>query len=256
MNILVIGGTGLIGSQVVGLLRQHGHRAVPAAPSTGVDILTGKGLADAMAGVQVVIDVSNSPSIEDEPAMDFFRTAGGNITAAAAEAGVGHHIALSIVGTDRLQSSGYFRAKLAQEEQIRRSPIPYTLVRATQFFELIRTIADVSTDGTLVRLPDVQFQPMASRDVAAVLAELALGEAANELVEIAGPERLSMGAIVGRVLAHDHDPRHVVIDPAAGYFGVPVENASLVPASNARLGPTSLDGWLANAARPPVAAAT
>jgi uncharacterized protein YbjT (DUF2867 family) len=243
----------LIGSQVVSLLRQAGHRAVPAAPSTGVDILTGKGLADAMSDVQVVIDVSNSPSIEDEPAMDFFRTAGGNIAAAAVEAGVGHHIALSIVGTDRLQVSGYFRAKLAQEEQIRRSPIPYTLVRATQFFELVRTIADASTDGTQVRLPDVQFQPMASRDVAAILAELALGEAANDMIEIAGPERMSMGAIVGRVLAFDHDPRHVVIDPAARYFGVPVKHGSLVPESTARQGPTPLDWWLESTAQSPAA---
>jgi uncharacterized protein YbjT (DUF2867 family) len=251
MKIVVIGGTGLIGSKVVQELKQRGHEAIAAAPNTGVDTITGKGLADALAGAQVVVDVSNSPSFEDRVAMDFFRTSGRNLTAAEAAAGVSHHVALSVVGTDRLQASGYFRAKQAQEELIARSPIPYTLVHATQFFEFIRSIADVSTLAGAVRLPPVKFQPMAARDVADAITEAAVGEPVNGMVEIAGPEILTLDEAVRRVLEFDHDPRAVFADPAAPYYGVEVTDATLVPARGARLGATTLDWWIAHVPPPP-----
>ena len=251
MKIVVIGGTGLIGSKLVEQLKGRGHEAVAAAPNTGVNTITGEGLAEAMAGARVVVDVSNSPSFEEQAAMDFFRTAGRNITAAEVNAGVAHHVALSVVGTDRLQDSGYFRAKLAQEQQIKASPIPYTLIHATQFFEFIRTIAQISTDGDTVRLPPVQFRPIAAQDVAAILADVALGDPANDTIEIAGPEMLTLDAAIRRVLAHDGDARQVIADPAAPYYGVHVTANTLVPGPGARLGSTKLDWWLAHVPPPP-----
>lgn len=251
MKIVVIGGTGLIGSRTIGKLRARGHEMVAAAPNTGVDTITGKGLAEALADAEVVIDVSNAPSFEEEAAMDFFSTAGRNLIAAEVAAGVRHHVALSVVGTDRMQTSGYFRAKLAQEEAIKNSPIPWTLVHATQFFEFLRQIADFSTVDGAVRLPSVQFRPMAADDVAAAIAEAALGEPAKATIEIAGPEMFTLDEPVRRVLAHDGDPRQVIVDPHASYFGVVVEDATLVPGPGARLGTTTLDWWIANVPPPP-----
>ena len=255
MKIVVIGGTGLIGSKVVQKLKQRGHETVAAAPNTGVDTLTGKGLPEALAGAEVVVDVSNSPSFEDKAAMDFFQTAGRNITAAEVEAGVRHHVALSVVGTDRLQDSGYFRAKLAQEQLIKSAPIPYTLVHATQFFEFIRTLAQLSTEGDIVRLPPVQFEPMAAEDVASAVADVALAGPLNEMIEIAGPETFTLDEAVRKVLDHDHDPRRVIADPAAPYYGVEVSDRTLVPGAGARLGATALDWWVANVPPPPKVAA-
>ena len=254
MKIVVIGGTGLIGSKTVEKLKQRGHEAVAAAPNTGVDTITGKGLVEALAGTDVVIDVSNSPSFEDQAAMDFFQTAGRNITAAEVETGVGLHVALSVVGTDRLQDSGYFRAKLAQEQLIKSSPIPYSLVHATQFFEFIRTIAQLSTDGDIVRLPPVQFQPMAADDVASALVDVALADPVNGTIEIAGPETFTLDAAVRRVLDYDGDPRQVIADSAAPYYGVQVSQRTLVPDGGARLGSITLDWWLAHVPAPGKAA--
>jgi uncharacterized protein YbjT (DUF2867 family) len=251
MKFVVIGGTGLIGSKTVEKLKARGHDAVVAAPNTGVDTITGKGLAEALVGADVVVDVSNSPSFEDQAAMDFFQTAGRNITAAEAEAGVKHHVALSVVGTDRLQDSGYFRAKLAQEQLIKSAPIPYTLVHATQFFEFIRTIAQLSTDGDAVRLPPVQFQPIAADDVAGAIVDVALADPANGTIEIAGPESFTLDAGVRRVLEHDHDPRRVIADQAAPYYGVHVSDRTLVPDAGARLGSITLDWWLEHVPAPP-----
>lgn len=251
MKIVVIGGTGLIGSKVVQLLGQQGHEALAAAPNTGVDTISGEGLDAALTGARVVIDVSNSPSLDGEAAMDFFRTAGRNIAAAEREAGVELHVALSVVGTDRLQDSGYFRAKLAQETLIRSSPIPYTLVHATQFFEFLRGIANSATEGGIVRLPHARFQPMAARDVAAAVAKAALAPPALDLVEVAGPEAFHLDELVARVLAFDKDPRKVIADPEAPYFGVKVDDDSLMPGPGARLGTTGFDWWLANVPPPP-----
>ena len=256
MKIVVIGGTGLIGSKVVEKLKARGHEAVAAAPNTGVNTITGEGLAEAMAGAEAVVDVSNSPSFEEQAAMDFFRTAGRNLTAAEVDAGVRLHVALSVVGTDRLQDSGYFRAKLAQEQQIKASPIPYTLVHATQFFEFIRTIAQVSTEGDAVRLPPVQFRPIAAEDVAGMIVDVALADPANDTIEIAGPEMLTLDAAIRRVLAHDGDTRQVIADLSAPYYGVHVTDTSLVPGPAARFGSTKLDWWLAHVPPPPVAAPT
>jgi uncharacterized protein YbjT (DUF2867 family) len=254
MKIVVIGGTGLIGSKVVEKLKARGHIATAAAPNTGVDTITGKGLAEAVAGAEVVVDVSNSPSFEDKAAMDFFQTAGRNITAAEVEAGIGHHVALSVVGTDRLQDSGYFRAKLAQEQLIKASPIPYTLIHATQFFEFIRTIAELSTDGGTVRLPPVQFRPIAANDVANAIVDVALTEPVNATVEIAGPETFTLDAAVRDVLHYDRDPRTVVADQAAPYYGVQVSDRTLVPDAGARLGSIKLHWWLAHVPAPGKAA--
>jgi len=251
MKIVVIGGTGLIGSKTVEKLKQHGHDAIAAAPSTGVDTVTGEGLTEALAGVDVVVDLANSPSFEDQAAMDFFQAAGRNITAAEIAGGVKHHVALSVVGTDRLQDSGYFRAKLAQESIIKSSPIPYTLVHATQFFEFVRSIAGFSMQDGDVHLPPVQFQPMAAADVAAAMAEVAMSEPANATIEIAGPEAFTLDEPVRRALAHDGDPRKVIADPDAPYFGVKVSERTLVPGPGARLGSTSFDWWLANVPPPP-----
>ena len=250
MKIVVIGGTGLIGSKVVEKFKQNGHDAIAAAPNTGVNTITGEGLAEALAGAEVVVDVANSPSFEDQAAMEFFQTAGKNVTAAEIAAGVRHHIALSVVGTERLQASGYFRAKLAQEQLIKSSPIPYTIVHATQFFEFIRSIAGFSVKDGAVRLPPVQFQPMAADDVASAIAEVALGAPVNGIVEIAGPESFTLDQAVRHVLAFDHDERPVVADPAAPYFGVQVSDRELVPGDGARLGSTRLDWWLSHVPAP------
>jgi uncharacterized protein YbjT (DUF2867 family) len=255
VKIVVIGGTGLIGSKTVRKLKEQGHDALAAAPNTGVNTITGEGLVAALAGAAVVIDVSNSPSFEEGPATDFFKTAGHNLTAAEVDAGVRHHVALSVVGTDRLQASGYFRAKLAQETLIKASPIPYTLIHATQFFEFIRTIADISTDRGVVRLPPVQFQPMAAEDVASAVADVALGEPLNGTMEIGGPETFGLDEAVRRVLEVDRDQRRVVADPAAPYYGAQVSERTLVPEPGARLGSTRLDWWLEHAPPPPKAAA-
>lgn len=251
MKIVVIGGTGLIGSKTVQKLKERGHDAVAAAPNTGVNTLTGEGLANAVADAEVVVDVSNSPSFEEHAATNFFQTSGRNLTAAEVNAGVRHHVALSVVGTDRLQDSGYFRAKLAQETLIKSSPVPYSLIHATQFFEFIRTIADISTlDGT-VRLPPVKFQPMAAEDVATAVADVALGEPLNRIIEIGGPETFTLDEGVRRVLAFDRDPRSVIADPSAPYYGVRVSERTLVPDPGARLGSITLDWWVEHVPPPP-----
>jgi uncharacterized protein YbjT (DUF2867 family) len=253
MKIVVIGGTGLIGSKVVATLSAWGHEALAAAPNTGVDTLTGEGLDGALTGAEVVIDVSNSPSFDDRPAMDFFETAGRNIVRAEKAAGVCHHVALSVVGTDRLQDSGYFRAKLAQERLIQASGVPFTLLHATQFFEFLRGIADFSQtdeDGT-VHLPPRRFQPMAAQDVAAAVAAAALAPPVNGILEAAGPEIFRIDELVARVLGYDKDARRVITDPDALYFGIDINDKSLMPGSGARLGTTSFDWWLANVPPPP-----
>jgi len=254
MKIVVIGGTGLIGSKVVARLNQKGHEAIAATPSTGVDTITGEGLAAALAGADVVVDVANAPSFEDRAVMDFFQTAGRNLVAAEAAAGVRHHVALSVVGTDRLQASGYLRAKLAQETLVKRSPIPYTLVRATQFFEFIRAIAQAATVGDKVRLSHALFQPMAAEDVATAVADAALAPPANGTVEVAGPDAFHLDEIVARTLEHDKDPRKVVADPDALYFGLKLTDQSLVPGRTARLGPTRFGWWLTHVPPPPARA--
>jgi uncharacterized protein YbjT (DUF2867 family) len=255
MKIVVIGGTGLIGSKTVRKLKEQGHEAVAAAPNTGVNALTGEGLAEAMKGAEVVVDLSNSPSFEERAATDFFQTSGRNLAAAELDAGVRHHVALSVVGTDRLQQSGYFRAKLAQETLIKSSPVPYTLIHATQFFEFIRTIADISTDRGVVRLPPVQFQPMAAEDVASAVTEVALGEPLNGLIEIGGPEIFTLHEAVRKVLEFDRDQRSVVADGNALYYGAEVSERTLVPDLGARLGSTRLDWWIEHVPQPPKVAA-
>ena len=250
MKIVVIGGTGLIGSKVVEKLRQRGHEVVVAAPNMGVNTITGEGLANALAGAQVVVDVANSPSMEDRAAMDFFQTAGKNLTAAEQSAGVKHHVALSVVGTDRLQDSGYFRAKHAQEKLIKSSPIPYTLVHATQFFEFVRSIAQSSTEGNTVRVPRVLFQPIAADDVASAIAQAAVAEPVNDMFEIAGPEVFTLDEAVRKVLEQDHDTREVIADPNANYYGIKVAGKALVPGPNPHLGPTKLDWWLTHVPQP------
>lgn len=250
MKIVVIGGTGLIGSKVVDKLKAKGHEAIAAAPSTGVNTVTGEGLNEALRKAEVVVDVANSPSFDDQAAMDFFQASGRNVTAAEAAAGVRHHVALSVVGTERLQASGYFRAKLAQEAQIKSAPIPYTILHATQFFEFIRAIAQSGTRGSAVRLSHSLFQPMAAEDVAAAVAEAALAPPVNGAVEVAGPESFYIDDLVGRVLAYDRDTRKVVVDPEALYFGIKLTDELLVPAAGARLGPTRFDWWLTHVPPP------
>jgi uncharacterized protein YbjT (DUF2867 family) len=243
MRIVVIGGTGLIGSKTVAILRQGGHEVVAASPNTGVNTITGEGVKEAMAGAQVVIDLANSPSFEDKAVLEFFETAGRNLLPAEAAAGVRHHVALSIVAIDRTDN-GYFRAKLAQEKLIEAAGIPYTIIRATQFMEFLRGIADSSADGNTVRLPPILFQPIAADDVAAIVAEVALVAPRNGIADIAGPERAPFNEIVGRYLKAVGDPRQVVRDPEAGYWGGRVEEHSLVPLGEARLGHIGLDEWL------------
>jgi uncharacterized protein YbjT (DUF2867 family) len=244
MKIVVIGGTGLIGSKVVAKLKQKGHEAIAAAPNTGVNTITGEGLKEAMAGTQVVIDLANSPSFEDKAVLEFFETSGRNLLAAEAAAGVRHHIALSIVGTDRTPDNGYFRAKVAQERLITASGIPYTIIRSTQFLEFLRAIAASSTDRNVVRISPGLFQPIAADDVAAIVADVALAAPRNGIVEIAGPERAPFNEIVARYLKAVGDPREVVRDPEARYYGSRVEEHSLVPLGEARLGRIGFDEWL------------
>ena len=244
MKIVVIGGTGLIGSKTVAILRQGGHEVLAASPNTGVNTITGEGLKEAMAGAQVVIDLANSPSFEDKAVLEFFETSGRNLHAAEAAAGVRHHVALSIVGTDRTPDNGYFRAKVAQEKLIETSGIPYTIIRSTQFMEFLAGIAASGTDGNMVRLSPGLFQPIAADDVAAIVAEVALAAPRNGIVEIAGPERAPFNEIVARYLKAVGDPREVVSDPEARYFGGRVEERSLVPLGEARLGRIGLDEWL------------
>jgi uncharacterized protein YbjT (DUF2867 family) len=244
MKIVVIGGTGLIGSKTVTILRQGGHEVVAASPKSGVNTITGEGLKEAMAGAQVVIDLANSPSFEDRAVLEFFETSGRNLLAAEAAAGVQHHVALSIVGTDRTPDNGYFRAKVAQEELIKASGIPYTIVRATQFLEFLSGIAASCADGNVVRLPPGLFQPIAADDVAPIVAEVALAAPRNGIVEIAGPERALFNEIVARYLKAVGDPREVVRDPEARYWGGRVEEHSLVPLGETRLGRIGLDEWL------------
>jgi len=251
MKIVVIGGTGLIGSKVVETLGRQGHSVITASPNTGVNTVTGEGLSDALDGAEVVVDLANSPSFEDRAAMDFFAAAGRNITAAEQAVGVRHHVALSVVGTDRLQDSGYFRAKLVQEQLIAASRIPFTLIRATQFFEFLRGIAQSATEGDVVRLPHATFQPMAARDVAAAIADAAIAPPVNRMIEIAGPGIFGIDDLVARVLEHDKDPRRVITDPAAPYFGLQVDDRSLMPGADARLGATDFEWWLANVPPPP-----
>jgi len=240
MKIVVIGGTGLIGSKTVAILRQGGHEVVAASPSSGVNSITGEGLKEAMAGAQVVIDLANSPSFEDKAVLEFFKTSGRNLLAAEAAAGVRHHVALSIVGTDR-SDNGYFRAKVAQEKLIETSGIPYTIIRATQFLEFLGGIAASSAVGNMVRLSPGLFQPIAADDVAAIVAEVALAAPRGGIVEIAGPERAPFNEIVARYLKAVGDTREVVSDPEARYFGGRVEERSLVPLGEARLGHIGLD---------------
>jgi len=244
MKIVVIGGTGLIGSKVVEKLEAKGHEAIAAAPNTGVNTITGAGLTEAMAGTQVVVDLANSPSFEDKAVLEFFETSGRNLLAAEAAAGVRHHVALSIVGTDRTPDNGYFRAKVAQEKLIETSGIPYTVIRSTQFLEFLGAIAASSTEGNMVRLSPGLFQPIAAEDVAAIVADVALAAPRNGIVEIAGPERAPFNEIVARYLKATGDPREVVRDPEARYWGGRVEERSLVPLGEARLGRIGLEEWL------------
>jgi uncharacterized protein YbjT (DUF2867 family) len=244
MKIVVIGGTGLIGTKVVNKLRQLGHAVVAASPSLGVNTITGEGLTEALAGAQVVVDVANAPSWEDQAVLEFFETSGRNLLAAEAVAGVGHHVALSVVGTDRLLASGYFRAKMAQENLIKAASIPYTIVRATQFFEFVPGIAQFSTEGQTVRLPPAMMQPIVSDDVAAALAEIALQTPLNGTIELAGPDRIRMDELVRRFLTASGDPRQVISDTQARYYGVEVNDQSLTPGAHPRVGPTHFEDWL------------
>jgi uncharacterized protein YbjT (DUF2867 family) len=245
MKIVVIGGTGLVGSQVVAKLGEHGHEAIAASPDTGVNTLTGEGLPEVLEGADVVIDVSNSPSFEDAAVLDFFKTATGNLLAAEKAAGVGHHVALSVVGTERLADKGYFHAKRVQEKLIAESGIPYSIVHATQFYEFIKSIAALATDGDTVRLPPVQFQPMASEDVAKAVGRTAVGAPVNGIVETAGPDKFRMDELVRQALKARNDPRQVVTDPTALYFGAyEVDDSTLVPAGDAIVGEVRFRDWL------------
>lgn len=247
MKIVVIGGTGLIGSKLVTKLVEHGHEAVAASPNTGVNSLTGEGLAEVMKGASVVVDVTNSPVWEDAAVLNFFETSTRNLLAYEAAAGVGHHVALSVVGTERLLESGFFRAKIAQEKLIEGGPIPYSIVRATQFFEFAKNIADFSTNGSQVQLPPVLIQPMAADDVASAVGRVALGAPVNGTVEVGGPERFPIDEFVRRGLAVRNDSREVAVVPNARYFGIQVSESTLIPGDGARLGETRFESWLARA---------
>ena len=244
MKIVVIGGSGLIGSKLVNKLREQGHEAVAASPNSGVNTLTGEGLAEVLKGASVVVDVSNSPSWEDAAVLKFFETSTRNLLTYEAAAGVGHHVALSVVGTDQLSESGYFRAKIAQEKLIKESSIPYSIVHATQFFEFVKGIADISIDGGKVHLPPVLFQPMAADDVATAVGKIAVGQPVNGIVEIGGPEQFRLDELVRRRLATLKDPREVVADPNALYSGAKISERTLVPGNNALLGETRFETWL------------
>src|SRR5882672_4207178 len=244
MKIVVIGGSGLIGSKLVIKLREHGHEAIAASPSSGVDTLTGEGLAEVLQGASVVVDVSNSPSFEDAAVLKFFETSTRNLLTYEAAAGVEHHVALSVVGTERLSESGYFRAKIAQEKMIKNSAIPYSIVHATQFFEFLKSLADISFDGDKVRLPPVLFQPMAADDVATAVGRIAVGPPVNGTVEIGGPEQFGLDELVRRRLATLKDPREVIADPNARYSGAKISEQTLVPGNDARLGETRFETWL------------
>jgi uncharacterized protein YbjT (DUF2867 family) len=260
MKIVVIGGSGLIGSKLVNKLREHGHEAVAASPNSGVNTLTGAGLAEVLKGASVVVDVSNSPSFEETAAMSFFSTATRNLLQYEQAAGVRHHVALSVVGTDRLSENrpsdaektirGYFRAKLLQEKLIKESSIPFSIVHATQFFEFVNNIADASGDGTTVRLAPVLIQPMAAADVAAAVGRIAVGAPVNGIVEVAGPQQFRLNEFVLQGLRAHNDPRTVVADPRAGYFGVEIDERALVPGKDARLGEINFETWLTQSAKP------
>ncbi|MGW1888058.1 SDR family oxidoreductase [Streptomyces sp. NPDC001970] len=245
MKVVVIGGTGLIGSKVVARLGEHGHEAVAAAPNTGVNTLTGEGLADVLQGAQVVVDVSNSPSFEDDAVMEFFRTSTTNLLKAEADAGVTHHVALSVVGTDRLQGSGYFRAKQAQEDLIKTSGNPYSIVHATQFFEFAKGLADGMTDGDTVRLPAAKIQPMVSDDVAAAVGRTSVGAPVGGVVEVAGPETFELEEFIRMGLATKNDPRKVLTDPQATYWGAALQEDTLLPGPDAHIAETKFADWLA-----------
>ena len=244
MKIVVIGGTGLIGSKLIDKLREHGHEAVAASPNSGVNTVTGEGVAEVLKGASAVVDVSNSPSWEDAAVMTFFEASTRNLLTYEAAAGVGHHVALSVVGTDRLSESGYFRAKNAQEKLIRESSIPYSIVRATQFFEFLKGLADISVVGDMVRLPHVFFQPMAADDVASAVERIAIGPPVNGIIEIGGPEEFRVDELVQRRLASLKDPREVIADPNARYSGAKLSEKTLVPGNDARLGETRFETWL------------
>jgi uncharacterized protein YbjT (DUF2867 family) len=244
MKIVVMGGSGLIGTKLVKKLRASGHEALAASPSSGVNTITGEGLAEALAGAQVVVDVENAPSWEDKAVLEFFETSGRNLLTAEAAAGVKHHVALSVVGTDRLLQSGYFRAKMAQEQLIKASKIPYTIVRSTQFFEFVSGIAQSATAGQAIRLSHAFVQPIVSDDVAAALAEITLGPPVNGTIELAGPERLHLDELVRRFLSAKRDARQVVTDDHARYYGLELNDQSLTPGDNPRIGPTRFEDWL------------
>jgi len=248
MKIVIIGGTGRIGSKVVTLLRERRHQAVPASPESGVNTLTGQGLAEVLAGAAVVVDVSNSPSFEDAAVLKFFETSTTNILAAEAAAGVSHHVALSIVGIDGAPDSGYFRAKVAQETLIRNSSIPYSIVRATQFFEFFKSIADEATDGNTVRIAPVLFQPIAADDVAKAVSRVAVSAPVNGIVEIAGPQQFRFDEFIRLGLRARQDPRVVAADPQARYFGTELGERTLVPGADATLGDIRFEDWLAQSA--------
>lgn len=245
MKIVIVGGTGLIGRPLVGFLQAQGHDVVSASPSKGIDALTGTGLAQALTNASVVVDVSNAPSFEDDACLAFFRGTTANLLEAARSAGVSNFIALSVVGTDRLQASGYFRAKLAQEQLIAESGVPYTIVRATQFFEFLSTIADGYTEDDAVHLPGIALQPLAAADVSALLAEIAIAAPANGIVEVAGPERAPLAEFVGSWLGAYDDPRRIVVTAENDYFGAPADDRTLVPGADARIAPTRFDQWFA-----------
>ena len=247
MKLVVMGGTGLIGSRLVNKLRENGHHPVAASPETDVNSLTGEGLHEALRGAQVLVDVANAPDWDDDAVMDFFQTSTRNLLAAAAAAGVGHHVALSVVGTERLTESGYFRAKITQEELIKDSSIPYSIVHATQFFEFMKGIADAATDGNAVRLPPALMQPMAADDVARALARVAVGAPLNGMIEIAGPEQFRLDELVRRLLETLDDSRDVITDPQACFFGIAPGERTLLPEADARLGQTDFENWLRNA---------
>jgi uncharacterized protein YbjT (DUF2867 family) len=243
MKIVVIGGSGLIGSKLVAKLRERGHETLAASPATGVNTLTGRGLSEALDGAAVVVDVSNAPSFEDAAVLEFFQTSTRNLLAAEMTAGVGHHVALSVVGTERLSDSGYLRAKIAQEKLIADSPIPYSIVHATQFFEFVTRIADSATTGNTVRLAHVLIQPMAAEEVASAVADVTVGPPVNGIIEVAGPQQFHLDELLRNTLRQHHDPREVITDPHAPYFGAELHERTLVPAAGARLAETSFERW-------------